>query len=323
MNRNKHITKSTINKGCETDRRLSNMHDKNNESKSIFKNDTENKKNKSMSINKYPKIKNSNDLELSNNLFKLTNNEFFKKMKNVSINMIKQMTSHIQDLGYVKYIKPINYDKELEQMKMKLKKSKEKHENKTSNNFYFNKIRTTISLKKNNTSRSSQQSLFDIANMIANNTKLYEYKSLNKSNKKNKTMSDESIINFFKSSNIFKNKSSEKSAMIKKYSDIDRIFLKFLDKDEIIDDYINNNKPFDKFSKFKKRLLRERINIDKLLSDLDRQFREHDYNLKIGLTKLKLSFKYFKSYDTNNVNSNINSPKLEKSLFNPINYYKL
>ena len=73
---------------------------------------------------------------------------------------------------------------------------------------------------------------------------------------------------------------------MKKYSLTDRFLLKFLDPDELMDDYIEgNNKPFDRFTKFKKGSVKEKERVMQLIRELNQISLSNEKKLKIDLIR--------------------------------------
>lgn len=89
--------------------------------------------------------------------------------------------------------------------------------------------------------------------------------------------------------------STQKGFSVKRFSMMDRFILKLIDPDECVEDYVNeNDKPFDKYTKFKRQCMKEKKRVSELINDLNKAVSLNEKLLKIYTTQLKSTKRFIK-----------------------------
>ena len=83
------------------------------------------------------------------------------------------------------------------------------------------------------------------------------------------------------------NNSNNISQHFKRYSMTDRLILNLLDPDELMDDYVEGAKPFDRFTKFKKFSNKEKERVYHLIRGLKGIEAANERKLKVYIANIK------------------------------------
>ena len=79
-----------------------------------------------------------------------------------------------------------------------------------------------------------------------------------------------------------------KRMSLKRFSLIDRLILNLVDKEGLLEDYaFGTEKPFDKYSRFRKMCEKEKLRVGELLYELHKAPSVNDEKLKAYINKLK------------------------------------
>ena len=197
--------------------------------------------------------------------------------------------------------------------------------NNTSINFN-KKLDLTYSFNKNNTLNNSNSIYNTLNNSLLiskkNPIKLKKNKNINYIKKFSskilnanlKSSLDYEKMQKIKNANNFldtnKKEINEKKIYLRRDSFIDKLILKITNPDEIFEDFVQNEKPEDKYIRFKNHLIKNKNYINKMIQDSILLQRKADnfllhYNPHINKTKYFLKSKYG-LYDDNEDNNNDN-----------------
>ena len=254
------------------------------------------KRNLSQSIsNSTFKKKVSDDIKICPQSCKQSALSNYKRLKYLNENEINDMTSSTLDIGFLKSNPSVF---------LGIKSKKELKASKSSSNFYVRKQTKKLSRgktfsvehKENNDITSTDKMSIKHSLSIVYKLNTIQHNKIFLANI-NKTKQEKlaHLIEGPSSQRSDSSTSTSKGFSVKRCSMMDRFLLKLIDPDECLEDYvIENDKPFDKYSKFKRQCAKEKRRVDGLIDDLNKVVSMNEKLLKIYITQLKSKNKYVK-----------------------------
>ena len=254
------------------------------------------KRNLSQSIsNSTFKKKVSDDIKICPQSCKQSALSNYKRLKYLNENEINDMTSSTLDIGFLKSNPSVF---------LGIKSKKELKASKSSSNFYIRKQTKKLSRgktfsvehKENNDITSTDKMSIKHSLSIVYKLNTIQHNKIFLANI-NKTKQEKlaHLIEGPSSQRSDSSTSTSKGFSVKRCSMMDRFLLKLIDPDECLEDYvIENDKPFDKYSKFKRQCAKEKRRVDGLIDDLNKVVSMNEKLLKIYITQLKSKNKYVK-----------------------------
>jgi hypothetical protein len=85
----------------------------------------------------------------------------------------------------------------------------------------------------------------------------------------------------------------QKPFQLHRTSVLDKLILKITNPDEIFEDYLLDNRPGDKYIRFKRNLKKQKVKVEKLLIDLRASQKKADFEIKNYNPKNKLNKNHF------------------------------
>lgn len=254
------------------------------------------KRNLSQSIsNSTFKKKVSDDIKICPQSCKQSALSNYKRLKYLNENELNDMTSSTLDIGFLKSNPSVF---------LGIKSKKELKASKSSSNFYVRKQTKKLSRRKTfSVEHKENNDITSIDKMSIKHSLSIVYKLNTIQHNKiflaniNKTKQEKlaHLIEGPSSQRSDSSTSTSKGFSVKRCSLMDRFLLKLIDPDECLEDYvIENDKPFDKYSKFKRQCAKEKRRVDGLIDDLNKVVSMNEKLLKIYITQLKSKNKYVK-----------------------------
>lgn len=219
----------------------------------------------------------------------------YKRLKYLNEGEINNMTSSTLDIGFLKSNPSVF---------LGIKSKKDLKVSKSSSNFYVRKQTKkltkgktfSVEHKENNEIASTDKMNIKHSLSIVNKINTIQHNKIFLANI-NKTKQEKlaHLIEGPSSQRSDSSTSTSKGFCVKRCSMMDRFLLKLIDPDECLEDYvIENDKPFDKFSKFKRQCAKEKRRVDGLIDDLNKAVSMNEKLLKVYTTRLKSKNKYVK-----------------------------
>lgn len=213
----------------------------------------------------------------------------YKRLKYLNVKEISDLTSDQLDTGFLKN-KPKKF--------LVLKSKNELKNNLLGRNSSRRKTKSLgnkVTLEKQDNDENTKNDL-SIVQKIKNvkNSKIF-LANINKSKQtKIAHLIDKNDVSPM-SQRTDSSTSTQKGFSVKRFSMMDRFILKLVDPDECIEDYVNeSDKPFDKYTKFKRQCAKEKKRLSELINDLNKAVSLNQNLLKIYTTQLKSTKRFIK-----------------------------
>lgn len=201
----------------------------------------------------------------------------FSNYKYINLSTLDRLTSDKLEIGFLKHNKPLIPVQNISSLKLKSLETASRTKNllspinkttdKNPNKIFFANINKT------------KQNKF--MNLISKLT-LNHNESNESTSKENKSRNE----NTKRKGSVEHNQKEYLS--LKHFSIMNKFILKLVDPDEMVEDYmLEGNKPFDRFTKFKKVCVREKTRVCGLVSDLHKAPFVNKEQIKVYLSKIK------------------------------------
>lgn len=214
----------------------------------------------------------------------------YKRLKYLNVKEINDLTSDQLDTGFLKN-NPKNFlsTTSKNELKNSLKLGRNPSRRKTKS------LRKKIIFEKQDSDENTKNDL-SIVQKIKNvkNSKIF-LANINKSKQtKIAHLIDKTDVPPM-SQRTDSSTSTQKGFSVKRFSMMDRFILKLVDPDECVEDYVNeSDKPFDKYTKFKRQCVKEKKRLSELIDDLNKAVSLNENLLKIYTTQLKSTKRFIK-----------------------------
>ena len=209
----------------------------------------------------------------------------YKNYRYLNASALEKLSSKTLDFGFLKFnprihVKDISTEKRKEQEFFSRKSNKHKPFISRS----YTKTSTLIAKEKMDIKKSIEK-LQQAKEVLENMNKTKEQQPTNITPKtEDKTRS----LHAIKLGNNSLNVSEKNYASMRQTSLMNRLILKLMDNDELIEKSVMNvNKPFDRYSKFKRVCKREKIRVDNLVHDLNKANSVNEDLMRVYINSIK------------------------------------